>query len=375
MKQEIITYLAGPRNFIQGVELYEKYGINRMLKKSFRRQGETETMKAILLEELRKLAGLSEREFKTIRRNSKQPAAVKMESTRQEPPKMPVKYSDDLLLELAESFGVSVEELVSSDFRDKVLSMDENADRVEELEEELEEAEKRYKAAPETVTKMIRFREKFTFLNSPDCPDILKILVSDMFTAYGKYKEAFARLEATPDDVSSFSTAQEAQAVVENFIANREMWDELEYYRENGKILGKCEKVNSLSVRKGVENLSDIDIQKALNNARANLSKNKAKLEQAGDDEKKKASALSLIQKWETTQKAIEEEIEARKKKVVELIATLTGKRQRIMKDRGRFSHPCDRSELGHQLKTLTLRIEKEENRLKQLSNDYKPNI
>ena len=45
MKQEIITYLAGPRNFIQGVELYEKYGINRMLKKSFRRQGETETMK------------------------------------------------------------------------------------------------------------------------------------------------------------------------------------------------------------------------------------------------------------------------------------------------------------------------------------------
>ena len=70
---------------------------------------------------------------------------------------------------------------------------------------------------------------------------------------------------------------------MENFIANREMWDELEYYRENGKILGKCEKVKSLSVRKGVENLSDIDIQKALNNARANLSKNKAKLEQAGE--------------------------------------------------------------------------------------------
>ncbi len=122
MKQEIITYLAGPRNFIQGVELYEKYGINRMLKKSFRRQGETETMKAILLEELRKLAGLSEREFKTIRRNSKQLTAVKMEPAREETSKTPVKYSDDLLLELAESFGVSVEELVSSDFRDKVLS-------------------------------------------------------------------------------------------------------------------------------------------------------------------------------------------------------------------------------------------------------------
>ena len=80
MKQEIITYLAGPRNFIEGVELYEKYGVNRMLKKSFRRQGETETMQAILLEELRKLAGLSEREFKTTRRNSKQPVVEKVEN-------------------------------------------------------------------------------------------------------------------------------------------------------------------------------------------------------------------------------------------------------------------------------------------------------
>lgn len=157
MKQEIITYLAGPRNFIQGVELYEKYGINRMLKKSFRRQGETETMKAILLEELRKLAGLSEREFKTIRRNSKQPAAVKMEPVRQEPPKMPVKYSDDLLLELAESFGVSVEELVSSDFRDKVLSMDENADRVESWKRNWKRRRNDTRQLPETVTKMIRF--------------------------------------------------------------------------------------------------------------------------------------------------------------------------------------------------------------------------
>ena len=49
------------------------------------------------------------------------------------------------------------------------------------------------------------------------------LYTSDMFTAYGKYKEAFARLEVTPDDVSSLSTAQEAQAVVENFITNREM--------------------------------------------------------------------------------------------------------------------------------------------------------
>ena len=218
--------------------------------------------------------------------------------------------------------------------------MDENADRVEELEEELEEAEKRYKAAPETVTKMIRFREKFTFLNSPDCPDILKILFPTCSPHTGSIRKLSPAWKLRRMMSVHFLQHRKRRRLWKTSSLTASMWDELEYYRENGKILGKCEKVKSLSVRKGVENLSDIDIQKALNNARANLSKNKAKLEQAGDDEKKKASALALIQKWETTQKAIEEEIEARKKKVIELIASLTGKRQRITKKPGPFLSP-----------------------------------
>ena len=46
-----------------------------------------------------------------------------------------------------------------------------------------------------------------------------------------------------------------------------------------------------------------------------NTNNKTSQAERTTDDEKKKASALALIQKWETTQKAIEEEIEARKKK------------------------------------------------------------
>lgn len=60
------------------------------------------------------------------------------------------------------------------------------------------------------------------------------------------------------------------------------------------------------------------------------------------------------------------------KKKIIGLLTELVEKRRGIINDQGRFSHPCDQSELGHQLKTLTLRIEKEENRLKELSDDNK---
>lgn len=316
MKQEIITYLSGPRNFREGVAIYEKYGVNRMLKRTFHRQEENDTLKAILFEELRKLAGLSELEFKTMRRHARTNRIEEPEITEQsQKKKEPVKYSDELLLELAESFGVTVDELVSYDFRDKVLSMDENADRVEELEQELEEAEQKYKAAPETTVKMIRFREKFPFLSKPDCPDVLKILVADMFTAYGNYKEAFAKLEQMPDDANIQEAANVSRDIVENFIANREIWEELDYYREYGKILGKCEKVKFFAEQQEITGLSDIDIQKALQNARANLSKNVAKVKQAGDDEKKKEAAQKLVDKWEMSKKIIEEEIEERKKK------------------------------------------------------------
>ena len=57
MKEQIISYLQGPRNFAEGVALYEIFGVNRMLKAKFRQIGECEMTKGALFEELRKLAG------------------------------------------------------------------------------------------------------------------------------------------------------------------------------------------------------------------------------------------------------------------------------------------------------------------------------
>ena len=178
-KKVITDYLCGPREYAEGVALYQRYGVNLRLKRQFALE-DTAVIREILFDELHKLAGLSEIEFNALPRR----AVSRGQGTSSMPiyeeiniGYIPVKKeptdTDAALMELADSFGVTVDELVSPDFQERVLTMDENADRIDELTGQLEEARSKYAEAPEPVRKMIRFREKYTFLNSPDCPDVL----------------------------------------------------------------------------------------------------------------------------------------------------------------------------------------------------------
>ncbi len=309
MKQTIIDYLKGPRPWADGVAIYLKYGRNLMLRKTFMRRPETADLKTTLIEELRTLAGLSTTELAALRREAAAPAPTA-------DPGKPGKDPDDELMELADSLGVTVDELFTPEFRDRVLYSEENEERIAELEEQLEEAEEKYKRVPQPVAKMIRFRERFKFLNEPDCPDELKVLVADMFTALGAYKEAHAALVTMPDNADMLEAAALAEKTVENYLANREMWEELEYYRENHEVLGKCAKIKAVKEAKELEAASDLELSQQLNSAAANTSKHKKRLEEAtaaGDEERIEA-ATKALNKWEAKKTAIKAELEKRKK-------------------------------------------------------------
>lgn len=318
-KQEIVAYLSGPRNYAEGVKLYERHGHNRMYKRRFVLE-DTEFSRALLAEELRKLAGLSDAEFHRLPRlaksntsmpqlNGKTAKAVILDNPK------PMD-ADAALMELADSFGVTVDELVSPEFQDRVLAMDENADRIDELTDELEQAREKYAEAPEPVRKMIRFREKYTFLNRPDCPDILKVLVNDMFAAYDAYKTAFAHLQIIPDETIA-EAATEAEKVVTAYLANREIWDELEHYSTTGEILGKAAKFREMQTAtvEDMSALSDLDLVKKLNSARANQSKQRKAIKMAEDAGKDSTAATAALESWTETRARIEAEIERRKKK------------------------------------------------------------
>lgn len=320
-KKEITAYLCGPRDYAEGVALYQRYGVNLRLKRQFAVE-DTAVIREILFDELRKLAGLSEIEFNHLPRQ----AVKHMQGTSSLPDynvihgrpslryKMMAKNDDSELMELADSFGVTVDELVSPDFQERVLAMDENADRIGELTDELEAARSKYAEAPEPVRKMIRFREKYPFLNSPDCPDVLKILVADMFTAYGNYKAAHARLQVL-GDADSATAAADCETVVTEYLKNREIWDELEYYRENGVILGKAAKFREMEAAEDLTKISDVDLMGQLRSAGVQESKAKKAVEEAKAKKQPNEKAEAAFVKWSNRKKVLKAEIDRRKKK------------------------------------------------------------
>ncbi len=81
-----------------------------------------------------------------------------------------------------------------------------------------------------------RFRDDFPFLRAPDCPPELKILAADKITVHGRYIRAHERLFDCTTLDECYTTAREA---IENFLENRAIFQELDYYREHGSILGK----------------------------------------------------------------------------------------------------------------------------------------
>ncbi len=312
-KNQIIEYLKGPRDLSEGVSLYQRFGQNLRLKRLFATD-DTSTTREILIEELRKLSGLAEQEFDRLPRRAaapKLPLPVYIMKCDFSDPK---EDNEAALKKLADSFGVTVDELVSPDFQERVLAMDENADRIDELTDELEAARSKYAETPEPVRKMIRFREKYPFLNSPDCPDVLKILVSDLFTSYDNYKAAHARLQVL-DDKEAEAAVADCEKVVSEYLKNREIWEELEYYRDNGAILGKAAKFREMEAAEDYTQLSEIDLMKKLQSANVNESKHRKAVNTAKEKGETNERAEAALARWSATKKALQEEVARRKKK------------------------------------------------------------
>ncbi len=254
-KEEITAWLQGPRRYLEGVRLYELYGDKPGLGERFRRMGVTRASAEMLAEELRRTAAISEEAVKAMRRTSSRTTT-------------------------------------------KANAAKAAADKAEQ-QERMEQPEP---SATAVTPKVVKFRERYPFLSEDGCPDVLKVVVADMFTAYGRYKEAHARLAAMPGDADAEEAARLSEEVVENFLNDRELQAELEHYRDTGELLGKAEKVRAIVERQELEALPDIDLMKKVASAKANLSK--ARTAQNANNEAR----------WTRRLATLEAELERRKK-------------------------------------------------------------
>lgn len=297
MKEQIKQWLSGPREYNQGVELYKQYGYNKVLKNSFSR-GETPQNAEMLVFELSQLAGVSEQEVKTMKRFAVVPGKKVSETTAdlQKEPDL-----DYLLIAIGNTLGLPVDAI----FADGAVF-----EATEQQRAGIAALKPKYDEIPELQKKVINFRETYPFLRSEDCPDELKILVADMFAAYDNYREAYRMLDETNTQDENLALAK---TTVEQYLENRALWAELDYFKANGEILGEHPLLLDLKLQKEIKAVTDIDLPRKIGNARGNVTKNRNKLEAAKTDEDK-AKYGQLLAQWTRELELYEAELEARKK-------------------------------------------------------------
>lgn len=132
----------------------------------------------------------------------------------------------------------------------------------------------------------LKLRDEFPFLNEDSCPNEMKILVADKFTAYNKWKAGHEKLqkieageiEATEEEITAL-----AKETSESFEENQAIYEELNYYKETGKIKGSHDLFEELNIRREVAAMTNEALAKELKNGPAYISKNNANLEKITD--------------------------------------------------------------------------------------------
>lgn len=84
--------------------------------------------------------------------------------------------------------------------------------------------------------KTTLFRKEFPFLNDKSCPVELETLASRKFADYYRYVDLHAELKHC---TSLEECAKVSKEVIDSYIDNRQIWEELNYYKTHKALLGK----------------------------------------------------------------------------------------------------------------------------------------
>ena len=117
----------------------------------------------------------------------------------------------------------------------------------------------------EIEKRKVKLREEFPFLGNKDCPDELAVLVNKMITAFYDYRTGHEGLyEINTNDLQA--CYQGAREVLDAYILNRDIWDELEYYKLYGKIRGWLPELQNRDLSEDFRGMSTINLVKLMEN-------------------------------------------------------------------------------------------------------------
>lgn len=286
MKQKILTYLDSDRGFASGKQLYATApGRSLAFNNALNRMNDTPANCEKLHYELAKVAGITERHLGIILRNpvaEVKERGIEITNTSENTIKVEKPTFEKgikglaAIKEFAKEKGIEVEGKKRADFDLAVDAWFEA--NVVELGKALMKNETTVKFinSDELDKQSVKLHDQFPFLEEDDCPDVYKILVADMVTAYRKYKAAHPRLF---DELTADERLEAVKAIVVPYKENKLIWDELEHYQANRKPLGKHPLLISAQRTADIVAMKTPELVKLQANLVNNINRNKKKLE------------------------------------------------------------------------------------------------
>ena len=166
---------------------------------------------------------------------------------------------------------------------DEEISEDENSDEEkEELSPELQAFYQELEVSEDAKTGL-KLHEEYPFLDDENTPDAMKALVTDKFAAYRNFAKNHAALVVGLEENEANEKIYElAKAAVENFSLEADIKKELDFYKVQGKVLGKHPKLNTLRIEQEINELSEAELVEMKIKAQKNASKARGEIEKQG---------------------------------------------------------------------------------------------
>jgi len=136
----------------------------------------------------------------------------------------------------------------------------------------------------------VKLREEYTFLNEPDCPNDLKILVADKISAYKRYQDAHAQLQQAKEGQITLSDKEQLELTktsTEAFAQSEAIKKELDHYQENKVILGEHPTFARLIMQREVDTMTNEEAHNFIANSGSTISRTKSTIKKTESEKKK----------------------------------------------------------------------------------------
>lgn len=277
-KEKVEHYIKHDRSLTGGKHLYNQLpGKSLAISQNFGRFTNNDANIEKICYELCKLAEIPERNFRILMQSAVEPIEkIEKREEKRDATEQPAEVNND---ELLLAFDADTADYIEAKKLASALDLKPKSQKKVDVFKALAEAKSALvttmlQELPQEIKASIRLRDQFPFLREKNCPPELHLLVADLISCYERFKENQPKLH---DAMTNAERKVLVKTVKDDYISNKQAYDELEHYKLNKAILGKHPLFERLAEKEAIRLLKTEALTKEIHNLTTNRNRNKTK--------------------------------------------------------------------------------------------------